>query len=109
MAWQHYYFSMELSKLKLVTIIADESLEHVIEEEIIALGAKGYTVSQVEGKGKTGSRNNAWSGKNVKIETIVAEEACEQILKHIAQHFFKNYALIVYTQDVQVMRSSHFV
>ena len=100
---------MELSKLKLVTIIADDSLEHVIEDEIITLGAKGYTVSHVEGKGKTGSRDSAWSGENVKIETIVSEEACEQILKNIAQYYFKNYALIVYAQDVHVMRSTHFI
>lgn len=100
---------MDLSKLKLVTIIADDSLEHVIETEIIALGAKGYTVSHVEGKGKTGSRDSAWSGENVKIETIVSEEACEQILKHIAQHFFQKYALIVYAHDVEVMRSAHFI
>lgn len=99
---------MNLSKLKLVTIIADDSLEHVIEQEILALGAKGYTVSHVEGKGKTGSRDSPWSGENVKIETIVSDEVCGQILDKVAQHFFQNYAVIVYAQDVHVMRSSHF-
>jgi nitrogen regulatory protein PII len=72
--------NIELSKLKLVTMIADDSLAHILEEQITALGANGYTVSKVEGKGKTGSLNSAWLGENVKIETIVSEDTCEQII-----------------------------
>lgn len=99
---------MNLNKFKLVTIIADDSLRYVIEKDIFALGARGYTVSQVEGKGKTGVRDSAWSGENVKIETIVSETICEDILNKIALQYFQNYAVIVYAYDVQVMRSGHF-
>ncbi|HEY0744770.1 MAG TPA: P-II family nitrogen regulator [Chryseosolibacter sp.] len=99
---------MQLSKLKLVTIIADDSLRHLLEEHITELGAKGYTVSHVEGKGKTGSRDSAWSGENVKIETIVPDVVCDRIISKIANQFFPSYAVIVYISDVEVLRSTHF-
>lgn len=100
---------MQLSKLKLVTIIADDSLRHLLEEHITELGAKGYTVSHVEGKGKTGSRDSAWSGENVKIETIVPDDICERIITKISDQFFPAYAVIVYISDVEVLRSTHFI
>lgn len=100
---------MKLTELKLLTIIADDSLEHVIEQEIIAIGAKGYTVSHVNGKGETGSRDSAWSGENVKIETIVSAGTCEKILVHLSKNYFGKYAMIAYCFDVQTIRSDHFI
>jgi len=93
----------------MVTIIADESLKRILEEEIISIGARGYTVANVEGQGKTGSRDSAWSGENVKIETIVSNDICEKILSHLAAHYFERYAVIAYSFDVQTIRSKHFL
>ena len=100
---------MQASHFKLVTVIADESLRRLIEEEIMALGATGYTVTNVEGRGKTQSRDSAWSGENVKIETIVPAIVCEKILLHLASNYFERYAVIVYCFDVQTVRTEHFV
>jgi nitrogen regulatory protein P-II 2 len=100
---------MQTPQFKLVTIIADESLKKILEEDIIALGARGYTVTNVEGKGKTGSRDSAWSGENVKIETIVPPSICENILSYVAANYFERYAVIAYSFDVQTIRSNHFM
>lgn len=100
---------MQTTNFRLLTIIADESLKRIIEDEILALGASGYTVTNVEGKGKTGVRDSAWSGENVKIETIVPQSICENILSHLAANYFERYAVIAYSFDVQTIRSDHFL
>jgi nitrogen regulatory protein P-II 2 len=99
---------MEKPLFQLVTIIADESLRKTIEEEIVNLGASGYTVSVVEGKGKNGARDDAWSGRNIKLETIVPNAIGERILAHLSTKYFNRYAVIVYTFDVRTIRSEHF-
>ena len=100
---------MKNQVLKLLTIIVDEALKSTIEEEITLLGAKGYTLTHVEGKGTSGERNNAWVGENIKIETIVAEEISVKILDLLSDKYFGKYAIIAYCTDVNVMRVDHFI
>lgn len=97
-----------MTPLKLVTIIAEEVLEATLEKEIISLGAKGYTVATVRGKGEQGKRESIWEGENVKIETIVSEEVSAKILDHLQRKYFDKYAMVAYVLDVQVVRTQHF-
>ena len=92
----------------LLTIIAGTSLQSVIEQDISALGAKGYTTSPVEGKGKSGVRNDIWSGENVKIETIVSKIVLPLILETLRLKYFDRYPVIAYYHSVAVMRTDHF-
>lgn len=98
-----------MNHLILLTIIAEEALATVIETEIAALGAKGYTISSVSGKGLSGVRDNQWEGENVKIETIVSEPTCKEILGHLEKKYFERYAMIAFHHPVNVLRTDHFV
>ncbi len=98
-----------MNNLNLLTLIAEEALASSIEKEIVLLGAKGYTASPVSGKGLTDVRNNPWEGENIKIETIVSEEACKKILDHIQKKYFDRYALIAFYHPVNVVRTNHFL
>ena len=98
-----------MKTLHLLTIIAEEALARSIEKEIEELGAKGYTSSTVSGKGLTGLRDNQWEGENIKIETIVSEEVCMQVLDHLREKYFDRYALIAFYFPVHVVRPNHFV
>ena len=98
-----------MSQLSLLTIIAEEALAPVIEKEIIARGAKGYTTSTVSGRGLSGVRDNQWEGENVKIETVVPQEVCDAILSHLERTYFDKYAMIAFHSPVNVIRTSHFV
>lgn len=97
-----------MTTLKLVTIIAEEVLEATLEKEILALGAKGYTVSTVRGKGEQGKRENIWEGGNIKIETVVAAEVSQKILDHLQRKYFNKYAMVAFVSEVQVVRPHHF-
>jgi nitrogen regulatory protein PII len=98
-----------MNTLILLTIITEEALAHFIEEEIMELGSKGYTTSAVSGKGLSGVRDNQWEGENVKIETIVSEANCKQILEHLQNKYFGRYAIIAFHHPITVVRTNHFI
>ena len=99
---------MELETLDLVTIIA----EHVLREPLLAdlrrLGARGYTLGEVEGEGTRGTHASDWQGKHVRIEVIVPASVADRILTHLADTYFANHALITWRTEVQVMRGAKF-
>ena len=98
-----------MNNLNLLIIIVEEALAASIEKEIEALGARGYTVSGVSGKGLSGVRDNQWEGENVKIETIVSDASCQAILEHLKTKYFDRYAIIAFHHPVQVIRTNHFL
>lgn len=98
-----------MNNLMLLTIIAEESLEGILEKEIAEMGAKGYTTSAVSGKGLSAVRDNQWDGENIKIETIVSEASCKEILDHLQKKYFERYAIIAFYHPVSVVRTSHFL
>ncbi len=98
-----------MNNVSLLTIIIEEALAPVVEKEIVGLGAKGYTLSSVTGKGLTGLRDNPWEGENVKIETIVSEDNCKIILRHLQRKYFDRYAIIAFHHPVSVLRTNHFL
>lgn len=98
-----------MNNLNLLTIIVEESLAASIEREITTLGAKGYTASEVSGKGLENLRDNQWEGENVKIETVVSEETCKKILGLLQRKYFDQYAIIAFYHPVNVIRTNHFL
>ena len=98
-----------MTNLSLLTIIIEESLANTIEKEICEIGAKGYTSSNVSGKGLSGVRDNQWDGENIKIETIVSEETCKKILDHLQKKYFNRFAIIAFHHPVSIIRSNHFM
>ncbi len=98
-----------MNNLQLLTIIAEESLTSLLEKEIIAFGAKGYTASNVSGKGLHNLRDNQWEGENIKLETITSEENCQLILNHLEKKYFERYAMIAFYHPVHVIRNQQFI
>ncbi|RMD72859.1 MAG: transcriptional regulator [Chloroflexi bacterium] len=99
---------MELTTVKLVTIITEAVLEERILRELRQLGARGYTVGEVRGEGTRGVHASEWEGKSLRIETLVVPEVAEQILQHLANAYFPHFAVIAYMTDVQVVRGDKF-
>lgn len=99
---------MELTTVKLVTIIAEAILEERILHDLRQLGARGYTVGAVRGEGTRGVHASEWEGKSLRIETLVAPDIAEAILRHLAATYFPHFAVIAYMADVQVVRGEKF-
>jgi len=99
---------MKTVQLKLVTIIAEDGLEARLLRELKALGAKGYTVSNVRGVGLHTDRTNEFEGENILIKTLVSKEAADKILEKLAADYFDRYSIIAYLETVEVVRGDRF-
>ncbi|MBU2603502.1 MAG: transcriptional regulator [Actinobacteria bacterium] len=100
---------MELVRRKLVTIITEASLERKIAADIRAHGIRGYTGSEAWGEGFRGVRSGEWEGsRNVRIDTVCDEEAARDLVDHLAETYYSDYAMIVLLSDVEVTRPLKF-
>jgi nitrogen regulatory protein P-II 2 len=99
----------ELLPLKLVTVVAERVLRSRLIDEVHALGARGFTLTEVTGEGSRGVRASEWEGANVKLETIVPADVADRIVDHISATYFAWHAVIVYVQDVDVVRGDKYM
>lgn len=100
---------MKTTNLILVTIIAEDELESRLVADLKKLGARGYTICRVRGEGAHGLRASEWEGENIKIEVIVDADIADAIGEHIANHYFPDFATILYLLPVQVLREGKFI
>ncbi len=103
---------MEFRKAKKVVIITEAVIFDKVVDLITSLGAKGYTAQSATGKGDRGVRSGgAVFGdlfKNVRIEVITTEEIAKKIATTVIEKFFRDFAGIVYLEDVEVIRAEKF-
>jgi nitrogen regulatory protein PII len=94
--------------MKLVTVVAEAAVEHRLTEELLALGAAGFTVVEGRGAGTRHARPSDLPGSNVRIETVVPEAVAERILDRLSEHWFADFSLIAYVSDVAVVRTRKY-
>lgn len=99
---------MQLTHLKLVTVIAEAVLEERLLEDIRRLGATGYSLTEVRGEGSRGIHASDWEGRNIRVETLVGAATADRILQHLADDYFPFYAVVAYMTDVQVVRGEKY-
>ncbi len=100
---------MNSSVRKLLTIITESVLERTLAEEIEHLGARGFTVTDVRGKGSHGPRSAAWQeSSNIRIEVVCDEPTAGAIAAHLQAHYYRNYGMILFMSDVAVLRPEKF-
>jgi nitrogen regulatory protein P-II 2 len=100
---------MATVSLKLVTLIAERILKDRLLREVRELGARGFTLTEAAGEGSRAINAADWEGQNVKIESIVSPEVAEKIVAHVSESYFEFYAVIVYVQDVEVVRGDKYI
>ncbi|MDT8341316.1 MAG: P-II family nitrogen regulator [Longimicrobiales bacterium] len=98
---------MESKNAVLVTIVAERLLRDRLTEKIRALGAKGFTLTEVQGEGTRGVHAHEFQGPSVKIETLVRAEVADQIVEAISK-YFEHHAVIVYLSEARVVRAKKF-
>jgi hypothetical protein len=100
---------MQLTTLKLVTIICESVLEEQIIETIKSCGGKGYTVVASRGEGSRGMRAGEIPGENVRIEALTSPPVAEAIMKEISDSFFQSYSIVCYITDAAVLRGEKYI
>lgn len=94
---------------KLITVFTEAGLEREMTRELDALGAPGYTVVDARGRGHRGDRISSWEqNANIRLEVICDEERAKRIVKHLQTRYYQHYAMVIYLQDVEVLRPHKF-
>ncbi len=93
---------------KLVTIISEPVLSKSLVTTIRSLGATGFTISDVHGEGSGEKSSGEVPSEKTKIEVVADVHLAKRIMDDIAKNYFANYSLIVYANDIQVIRQEKF-
>ncbi len=94
---------------KLLTIITESALENELTAVLERLGARGYTIINARGKGSRGVRDAGWStNSNIRLEVICDAVMAETIADYMQEHYYRDYAMVLFVADVGVMRPEKF-
>ena len=94
---------------RLLTIVTEAVLERELVAEIEALGVRGYTITEARGKGSRGRRQSDWSQQgNIRVEIVCEAELAERVAGHLRDRYYDHYAMVLFLQDVSVLRPDKF-
>lgn len=94
---------------KLLTIVTEAALEGTLVRDLDQLTAHGYTITDARGGGTHGVRDAGWdASSNIRIEVVCDTETAEAIAAYVQEHYFDNYAMILFVSDVEVLRPEKF-
>jgi len=94
---------------KLLTVITEEALERPLVKIITEAGARGYTITEAWGAGERGVRGpGVEQGANIRVEVICEQDMAWQIAEILHQKYFRDFAMVLYLSDVEVMRGEKF-
>ncbi len=94
---------MPVQSMLLLTILTEAVLEDTIIDEIVDLGAKGYTITDARGRGTHGVRSGKWTaGGNIRIEVVGDAALCARIVERLQRQYDKDYGLLMFTTPVEL-------
>lgn len=96
-------------KRTLLTVVTEAAIEESLISDLDKLGVGGYTVTDARGRGSRGIRDAAWKeAANIRIEVICNRVLAESVVSHLQTHYYANYAMVSFMQDVEVLRPAKF-
>lgn len=99
----------ELEKRTLLTVITEAVLENRLMRDFTEHGIRGFTISDARGKGSRGVRDASWQeAANIRIEVICPRSQAEALLAHLQATYYRDYAMIGFLHDVEVLRPEKF-
>jgi len=100
---------MEQFPRRLLTIVTEAVLERELVAELEALGVRGYTITDARGRGSRGRRSSDWAQEgNVRIEIVCEPSLAERVAARLRERYYDHYAMILFLQDVSVLRPEKF-
>jgi len=99
---------IHLVPIKMITIVALDSLQNRLIADLKNCGIKGYTIAEVDGEGLHAKHFTDWEGRNIRIETVVSEEKVFGIMEMLSQNYFEKYGVIAFVTTVEVLRKDRF-
>jgi len=96
-------------KRTLLTVITEQALERNLVACVLQAGANGYTLTEARGQGRRGLRSADFEqGGNIRMEVICTDAVARQISDTLHNRYFKDFAIVLYLQEVEVLRPGKF-
>ncbi len=99
---------MKYSDRKLLTVVCEAALEPRLIRDCVALGAKGYTITDAHGAGPRNQRNGDLEGGNIRIEIIADEPTVQKIVEKLELEYFPHYAVSCWVANIQILREDRY-
>ncbi len=99
---------MRLHTMKRLTIIAAESLQNTVIKTLHDAEVHHYTFFNVRGVGEHTVKGED-SSANTRFEAIMSPHALEEVFVVLRERLLTDSAIIVYVQDVEVLRHQKFL
>lgn len=94
---------------KIVTVVTGAAARPRVVEALEAMGARGFTVSRVEGHGAHGDRKTGFfDDENVAFSVVVPEPLALRILEWVETDLAPREPSIAYAADVLAVPAGHF-
>lgn len=101
--------SLKKYRRQLLVIIAEASLEKLLVEDVMRLGAHGYTVTDVRGSGTSGTREGIWEvDRTIRMEILCEGAVADVIAEEVMRRYATNYGLSLYFTEVDVLRPGKY-
>jgi nitrogen regulatory protein P-II 2 len=101
--------TMETHARKLLVIIAEAALEKPLAEDVRRLGAQGYTVHDVRGGGRHGTRAGDWEAdRSIEMKVIATEAVADAVARHVLAAYCPHYSVTMFIADAGVLRPEKF-
>ncbi len=93
----------------MITIVTESALERALVTELELLGVRGFTITDARGQGSRGLRQSDWAqASNIRVEVVCDPAVADGIAGRVREKFYDHYAMILFMQDVSVLRSDKF-
>jgi len=100
---------MQTYSRKLLVVICEAALEKALVEDVGRLGAAGYTIVDVRGGGRGGTRDATWEAdRSIEIKVICDADVADRVAAHVLATYSAHYAVTLYVADVSVVRPEKF-
>ena len=100
---------MQTHSRKLLVVICEAALEKLLAEDARRLGAAGYTVTDVRGSGRGGTRDGSWEAdRSIEMKVICEAGVAERLAAHVLDAYGRHYSVTLYFADVSVVRPEKF-
>ena len=94
---------------KLLVIVTEAALEKALAQDVMRLGAHGYTVADVRGAGGTGERTGAWEAdRTIEMKVVCDADVADRIGQAVLAAYSANYGLTIFFADVTVLRADKY-
>jgi nitrogen regulatory protein P-II 2 len=94
---------------KLLVVIAEAALEKPLTEDLKRLGAQGFTVHDVRGGGRRGTRAGDWEAdRSIELKVIATEAVAQALADHVLAAYCPHYSVTMFLADAGVLRPEKF-